>query len=339
MKRRGFITLFGGAAATWPFAAGAQQPNGMRRIAMLTSANGEDQVFKAGRAARGHSRETPLPRTVTFQAALVLMLWCAVGALTADAWATPLERVEFESASQRLGSSAFSAGDPIQGYLAKPDGAGPFPAVIVLHGCAGMHDTTKRKLVDELVAWGYVILLVDSYATRRIDNACLSTAFATFFRRRPDAYGALVFLGSQTFVDPHRVAVVGFSAGAWVTLSVAEPNSFELFEPPSNLRFRAAAAFYPPCGLAGARPGIPTLIFIGASDDWTPAAHCSNKVAGWGQDGPPVELVVYPGTYHGFYYPQLQPGRMIFDHRLEYNGAAADDASQRLHQFLDRHLE
>ena len=63
-------------------------------------------------------------------------------------------------------------GDRIQGDLAKPDGAGPFPAVIGLHGCAGMHDTTKRKLVDELVAWGYVILLVDSYATRGIDQAC-----------------------------------------------------------------------------------------------------------------------------------------------------------------------
>jgi hypothetical protein len=28
----------------------------------------------------------------------------------------------------------------------------------------------------------------------------------------------------------------------------------------------------------------------------------------------------------------------MFDHWLEYNGEAADNASQRLHQFLDRHL-
>src|SRR6266571_1744005 len=183
------------------------------RLRTRTTTSGED------------SRTTPLPGTVTFQAAVVLMLWCALRALTADAWATPLERVEFESASQRLVSGgALSPGDRIQGDLAKPDGAGPFPAVIVLHGCAGMHDTTKQKLVDELVAWGYVILLVDSYATRRIDHACISGAFAMFFKRRPDAYGALVFLAGQTFVDPHRVAAVGFSAGAWVTLSVAEPK-------------------------------------------------------------------------------------------------------------------
>jgi dienelactone hydrolase len=279
-----------------------------------------------------------LPGTVTFQAAVVLMLSCVVRALMADAWATPLERVEFDSASQRLVSGALIPGDRIQGDLAKPDGAGPFPAVIGLHGCAGMHDTTKQRLVDELVARGYVILLVDSFATRGIDHACTSTAYATFVRRRPDAYGALVFLARQTFVDPRRVAAVGFSAGAWVTLSVAEPNAFELFVPPGNLRFRAAAAFYPPCKQAAARPGIPTLILIGALDDWTPAADCSNRLATWGKDGPPVELVVYPGAHHGFYYRHLQPGTTLFGHWLEYNGEAADNASHRLHQFLDRHL-
>jgi dienelactone hydrolase len=268
----------------------------------------------------------------TFQIALVLLLWCA------DAWATPLQRVEFDSAAQRRISSDFP-GDRIRGYLARPDGAGPFATAVVLHGCAGMPETTKQKLADELVAWGYVVLLVDSYATRGIVHACTWTASEVFAKRRPDAYGALDFLGSQTFVDPNRVAVVGFSAGARVALAMAEPHSFELFgSPGSKLRFRAAAAFYPPCEAASERPAIPTIIFIGAIDDWTPAADCSDKVAGWGSDGPPVELVVYPGAYHGFYYSYLQPGRTMFDHWLEYNGAAADDATQRLHGFLDRYL-
>ncbi|MBR1271741.1 dienelactone hydrolase family protein [Bradyrhizobium sp. AUGA SZCCT0222] len=280
-----------------------------------------------------------MPGTVASRAAALLMLWSGVGALMADAWATPLQRVEFESASQRLVSGTLIPGERIQGDLAKPDGAGPFPAVVGLHGCAGMHDTTKQKLTDELVARGYVVLLVDSYATRLgTDHACTSSAFATFVRRRPDAYGALVFLAGQTFVDPRRVAAVGFSAGARVALSVAEPNSFELFGPPSNLQFRAAAAFYPPCQQAMARPEIPTLIFTGALDDWTPAADCSGKIASWGNDGPPVELVVYPGAYHGFYYPHLKPGTTLFGHWLEYDGEAAGNASQRLHRFLDRHL-
>lgn len=287
----------------------------------------------------GHSRETLLPRTVTFQAALMLMLWCAICALAADAWAAPLERIEFESASQRLLSGGLIRGDRIQGYLAKPDGAGPYPAVIGLHGCAGMHDTTKQRLADDLVAWGYVVLLVDSYATRGIDHACISSGFATFLMRVPDAYGALLFLARQTFVDPHRVAAVGFSAGARVTLSVAEPHSSEPFLPPGNLRFQAVAAFNPPCKQAMARPGIPTLIFIGDLDDWTPAADCSDKIASWGDGGPPVELVVYPGAHHGFYYQHLRPGTILFGHRVEYNGEAADNATHRLQQFLDRHLK
>ena len=45
------------------------------------------------------------------------------------------------------------------------------------------------------------------------------------------------------------------------------------------------------------------------------------------------------GAHHGFYYAYLQPGRTMFDHWLEYNGAAAENADRRLHQFLDRHLK
>ncbi len=128
------------------------------------------------------------------------MLWCAAGALTADARAATLETVEFDSASKRLPSGTLIAGERIQGDLARPDDAGPFPAVVGLHGCAGMHEATKQRLADELVAWGYVVLLVDSYATRRgVDQACTQSAFATFIRRRPDPHGALAFLARQNF--------------------------------------------------------------------------------------------------------------------------------------------
>jgi dienelactone hydrolase len=269
------------------------------------------------------------------------VICCIASFVVVDASAASLERVEFESASQRLISGGLIRGDRIQGYLAKPDGAGPFPTVIGLHGCAGMHDTTKRKLVDDLVGWGYVVLLVDSFAMRGIEHACTGgLGFSDIAgMRRSDAFGALAFLARQTFVDPQRVAAVGFSQGGWAALLVAEANPFELFVPPSNLRFRAVVAFYPLCRAAAGRPVIPTLILIGALDDWTPAADCSDRIAGWGNDGPPIELVVYPGTHHGFYYPHLQPGTTVFGHRLEYNGEAADDANYRLRRFLDRHLD
>jgi dipeptidyl aminopeptidase/acylaminoacyl peptidase len=199
-------------------------------------------IGRVDRHCAKRSRETPLPGTVTFATAVVLTLRCAVCAPTADAWATPLERVEFEGADQRLISGGLIRGDHIQGFLAKPEGAGPFPAVIGLHGCAGMPDTTKRKLVDELVGSGHVVLLVDSFATRAVEHACTGGYSDVAGMRRSDAYGALAFLARQTFVDPQRVAAVGFSQGGWVALLVAEANSFEPFVGPGNLRFRAVVA-------------------------------------------------------------------------------------------------
>jgi dienelactone hydrolase len=284
------------------------------------------------------SRETLLPRTITFLAAVVMTLWCVVCAPMADAWATPLERVEFEGATQRLVSGGRIVGDHIQGYLAKPEGAGPFPAVIGLHGCGRMLDTTKRKLVDELVGWGYVVLLVDSFATRDLEHACMGGFTDIAGMRRSDAYGALAFLARQTFVDPQRVAAIGFSQGGWVTLLVAEADSFELFVRASNLGFRAVIALYPLCKPVVGRLVIPTLIHIGALDDRTPAADCSEKIDAWRTDGVPVEQVVYPGVHHSFYYPEFQPGRTIFGHWLEYNEEAATDATRRMREFLQRHL-
>jgi len=81
----------------------------------------------------------------------------------------------------------------------------------------------------------------------------------------------------------------------------------------------------------------PTLILMGALDAWTLAADCSNRLAAWGNDGPPIELVVYPGAHRGFYYPHFQPGRALFGRWAEYNEEVADHASLRLRQFLDRH--
>jgi len=229
-----------------------------------------------------------------------------------------------------------------EGFLAKPDGNGPFPAVVALHGCGGLNEATVQSASERLVSWGYVALLVDSYTTRSIDHTCTPEKYeaerSNIFKRTFDAYGGLLFLARQPFVDAHRVAVAGSSQGGTVALSAVEERAFDLFINPDNLAFRGAVALYPWCIAAGARPAIPTLILVGELDDWTPAKDCVRTIARWGSVGPQVELITYPGAYHDFDVPDLQPGRKFFDHWLEYNASAANDANRRIREFLTQQL-
>ena len=86
------------------------------------------------------------------------------------------------------------------------------------------------------------------------------------------------------------------------------------------------------------RPVIPTLILIGALDEWTPAADCSEKIDAWRTDGVPIELVVYPGVHHGFYYPELQPGRTMLGRWLNTMRRQPQTRSRRMREFLNRHV-
>jgi dienelactone hydrolase len=224
----------------------------------------------------------------------------------------------------------------LQGYLRRPSGAGPFPAVVLLHGCGGYPEPLDQDWGVKVASWGYVTLTIDSFGPRGIKNTChVNPPVDIFF----DAYRGLNFLARQQFVDPKRVAVVGFSQGGWITLSSVERGAIEQA---SENKFRAAAAFYPLCNPIRGPMTVPTLIMIGESDDWTTVDACRKLAAGQDDlgisrpksEGAAIQLIVYPGAYHSYDLAFLQTPVKYFGHHLEFNKSATDQSSDALREFL-----
>jgi dienelactone hydrolase len=217
------------------------------------------------------------------------------------------------------------AAGPLTGYLTTPAGAGPFPAIALIHSCLGLPDN-RAAFAATLASWGYVALFVDEFAPRGLAETC-----SVDFPVGPaDAAAALAFLARQPFVDGRRLAVIGFSQGGDVALTLAA-------SPPRGLRLRAAAAYYPPCAnRQGEALAVPTLVVVGAADSVTPAADCRTFVAA--QPPSVARLVVLPGAGHLFDDPASAGGRVVLGMHFAYDGAAAARAEGELRRFLAKTL-
>ena len=229
------------------------------------------------------------------------------------------------------------------GYLARPDAGlsgmlgshsdsiGPYPAVVVLHGCSGI-SSHSAGITDRIGSWGYVALTVDSLGPRDITSHC-GGGWAP--EQAFDAYAALRYLSQLAFVDAARVAVLGQSMGGLAALYAVERGLAAQY---FNERFRAAIAYYPNCGVPAASMTAPTLVLIGEADEWNQAEQCREMVKHARADGATIALTVYPGVHHAFDVAELTPGMRSLGRWVEYDEPAARDAEQKLRAFLAANL-
>lgn len=186
----------------------------------------------------------------------------------------------------------------VRGTLLLPEGRGPFPAVILVHGCSGIRpnaDMWARFLRGN----GYASLILDGFGPRGVSEICTDFSRVPTYRRVLDAYAALRYLGTRPEVAADRVAIMGFSNGGVVVLDAANGFWSERVTD-TQLRFRASVALYPECRNRLRSYGVPVMILIGERDDWTLAASCQDLVRQLEPGSSPVDLRIYPGGLHAF---------------------------------------
>jgi dienelactone hydrolase len=228
------------------------------------------------------------------------------------------------------------AGPEITGWMYRPSGAGPFPALVLAHPCNGVseHTAVWGKLLS---SWGYVVVAPDSFGPRGEKSLCGRGTVVNGNMRVADVAGALDFLKTQPFVRRNTFGLIGHSHGGWTTMRAVQ-GSFDL----AARGLKAAVAYYPLCQQQFDRDvAVPLLILIGDKDDWTPADNCRKLQSAGFRRPDLVEVVYYPNAYHSFDNRVQDRTLVVADgksHRLAYDPAAGPDAEARTRAFFDRYL-
>ena len=196
----------------------------------------------------------------------------------------------------------------LHAQLYKPDGDGPFPVVIALHGCDGLAGPSEpvlpryRDWAEQLVKTGHAVLLPDSYGSRELGPQCSVHERRVLARRErvADIMASRQWLLQQPWAERDRISLLGWANGASALLWAVRPQSSSRKVEPD---FRSAIAFYPDCRISsglGWSARVPTLILIGARDDVSSPPACRQMVEGARGRSALARIVVYPAAAHDF---------------------------------------
>ena len=205
----------------------------------------------------------------------------------------------------------------VETFAPEPKVEGKRPAVVMLHGAGGLAAVgggeAMRAVARVVAARGYVVLMVhyfDRTDTRFADEATIKREFATWMKTVNDAVGHVSGLPG---VDAGRVGLVGFSLGAYLSLTEA------IFDP----RVKGIVDFFGglPESVADRAGSIPpTLILHGDADAIVPVQQARDLERVLKAKGVTYEIQIYPGAGHGF------------------TGADGVDCVKRTVDFLDKHV-
>jgi dienelactone hydrolase len=201
----------------------------------------------------------------------------------------------------------------LDAYLPEMSDRHPLPAVIALHG-AGGDVPGMEQYAGRLAAQGFAVYLLHYFDRTETENADKPTILRNFPRWMKTLWDATSFVERQPEVDRERIALLGFSLGAYLSLA----NS--AIDP----RVKAVVEFFggmPKEMNLFMRRLCPVLILHGEVDPTVPVEEAYRLQKLMEKKRIPYEMKLYPGAGHGF------------------EAEVWLDAAQRSLEFLKKHLK
>ena len=258
-------------------------------------------ILATSAALPGSAQQTPIP------------------AMVQPSYAARIEIHSFETTT--LSDKEFLTGvregktARISAELRLPSGTGRFPAVILVHGSAGV-GANVDQWAQELNGIGVAAFILDSFTGRGIVQTIADQSQLENFTMIVDAYRALELLSKHSRIDASRIAIMGFSKGGFAAL-YSSLTRFQQMHGPKNVEFAAYIPFYGRCETRfiddEKLSSRPVRMFHGAADDWVPVEPCQHYAERLRRAGNDVQLTVYPAARHAFDNPLFQPERRFPD--------------------------
>lgn len=203
----------------------------------------------------------------------------------------------------------------LKGILTRPPGAGPYPAVIMLHGGGSLYTPyCHGALAEQFAAWGYVALIIAG--STGTDASGKRLFEYSFIDQANHARGGAKALAAMPKIDHTKLAVWGHSRGGLTAIELST-NPRDRDGP-----FRAIITAAPHCPAKVADQHTPLLLIIGANDLTVSVGACEDFAANSiEQEG--FEFLLLPGARHIYW---LEPD-------------AAKASAERMEAFLKKHLE
>jgi len=201
--------------------------------------------------------------------------------------------------------------------LVTPPGAGPFPTVLLIHGCGGLHgDRGPNPIMDEYahsaVEAGWAAAILDSYSPRHWEAPWARRRVCTGlllqgYRRAADVLAGLDLLRADARVDHRHMRIASWSHGGWAVgdlVTLPDPGDGSLSSTMADVE--AIYFTYPWCKFpsqGGRRDwtwkGGVRFVFA-EHDTVQSAAGCRPMAERARKAGSVVETVMFPGTTHAF---------------------------------------